>query len=100
MSGRLKRPLLPPSFATTGDIGKEGAVFYCCLANLCTVLREQYIALLWPGLDAKCAFLCCGQLQCAFVGAGPSFIDLLMPSQRWAWLRVSGTIDIECMHMF
>ena len=34
------------------------------------------------------------------MGAGPSLIDLLMPLQRWAWLKVPGIIDFDCTLMF
>ena len=50
-----------------------------------------YIVLLLPGWYTHCPFLCCGQLECAFVGAHPSLIDISMPPQNWAWLILQGT---------
>ena len=60
--------------------------------------KQSYIVLLWHGCDVHCLFLCCGQLECAFAGVGPSLIDLSMPLQRWAWLKALGP-DFDCTHM-
>ena len=83
-------------------MGGEATVFYRPLADLLSrksnVIYSRPL-LLWLGWDAHCPFL---QLQCTFVVAGPSLIDLSMSPQRWAWLMpmVQGTTDWQSILLY
>ena len=52
------------------------------LLTYCTARAISHTVLLWLGWDAHCPSLCCGQLQCAFMGVGPSLFDLSMPLRK------------------
>ena len=98
---RLRRLLLPLNHCDHWGMGKEAIVFIIDLLTCCPARAIWCIVLLWPGWDvATLSFSFYGLLQCAFVGAGPSLINLLMPLQRWAWLKVPGTSDFDCTIIF
>ena len=54
----------PPKFLWPLEIWVGRQLLYRHLADLLSCIRAMwYLVLLWPGWDAHCPFLCCGQLQ-------------------------------------